>query len=237
MNSGPHARAWRKRSAPALQSYLQALHSPGADLTALFEKEFAGVDLQGRLDAYLSRGDMAYVDLAAVVPRRAAPRVRSLTEGEAHVHRAWLWSGAPDKDEGRSRMREHLAAARGDANSRARARVVSATIRAIDRDFAGAEREVADGLRLDPDDPELLHAHADLLLRRRADASAIADPLRKVARTGDQICTVARLDLMHGRVKRALALAIRGLDRNPGSALCRKCVEVARRALASGPGS
>ncbi len=222
---------------PRFQAFLKGLTAPDADHAAVFAREFAGVNLQGRLDAYLAVGDMAYVDLPAAAPRRAAPRVRALTRGQAHVHRAWLWSGAPDREEARGRIREHLAAARRDPHSRARARVVSATVLAIAGDFAAAEHEIADGLRRDPDDPELLHAHADLLLRRRADASAIANPLRKVARTADQICTVARIDLMQGQVKRALALATRGLDRDPSSALCRKCVEVASSAIVSRPGS
>jgi hypothetical protein len=221
---------------PRFQAFLRGLTAPDADHAAVFAREFAGVDLQGRLDAYLASGATVYVDLPAAAQRRAAPRVRALSQGEAHVHRAWLWSGAPDRDEARGRMRAHLAAAVRDSHSRARARVVAATVLAIAGDFAAAEREIADGLRRDPDDPELLHAHADLLLLRRADASAIADPLRKVARTADQICTVARLDLMQGHIKRALALATRGLDRNPGSTLCRKCIEVARSALISRPG-
>jgi hypothetical protein len=215
--------------------YLQALRSPGADTAAAFEEAFAGVDLQRRLDAYVESGRLPTVARAVAVPRRAAPRIRLMPSGEAHVHRAWLWWDAPDRNQSRERMRQHLAAARREPSSRARARVLYAAVLAIAGDMAAAERQVAQGLRSDPSDPALLHAHAELLIRRGADASATADRLRRVTRTADQLCTVAFVDLARGRVEHALRLAGRGLAMQPGSQLCRRCVKVARAALAERP--
>jgi hypothetical protein len=223
-------------------AFLDGLRRVDADASALFAESFRGVDLQARLDDYLRRGDMPYLHVRAPAVRTSAARVRPMSAGEAHLHWAWLWSDAPAGQEARARVAEHLDAARKDPATRARAHLLAAELLVASRDMAGAEREVTEGLRAAPRDPELLHAEVDLAIARRSDPSAAAALLRQVARTGEQLCAVSAADLAAGHPSRAIADAMRGLVASPGSRSCRRHIELARKALranrtAAPPGS
>ncbi len=213
-------------------AFLVDLRRPDADPAALLAKRFRGIDLQERLDRYIRLGSWPYVPRSATVPRSPAPaRVRALTAGEAHLQWARLWAGAPASEEARRRRAMHLAAASAREDSRVRAHLLSAAGRAVEGDLAGAEREVRDAMRVAPRDPELLHALVELQLERRADPTAAAARLREVARTGEQLCALAAVDLRLGRPDRALSLAMRGLAARPSSDRCRRYIDLARAAL------
>jgi hypothetical protein len=204
----------------------------------LLRRHFDVAALQARLDAYVARERFTYVRLPIQLPPRVAPRIRSMSSGEGHLQWAWLWT-ASRMDEAPSRRRAHLDAAIQDPGVRTQAYALSAMlrIRLGGHVLAGAERAVDDGLALEPDAPALLHAKVDLLLARRADPSAPADRLRRVARGAEQLCTVAEADLVSGRARQALALAAAALERWPGASRCRHIVERARAAIARAPGA
>lgn len=216
---------------PRFVRFLRGLRELDVDPAALFAREFGGVPLQERLDGYVGRGQFAHRELSARSQRRSAARVRRMTAGETHLHRAWLWSGAIVKQDGRRHVREHLAAARRDPAGRAAAHVLAAINLVVAHDLGGAEREVLDGLRFAPADPSLLQAYVELLLERGADAVAAAARLRAVARTPEQMCTLAMAAIARGAADEALALAARGLQMKPRSWRCRKVERVARGAL------
>ncbi|HTE51504.1 MAG TPA: hypothetical protein VK698_11710 [Kofleriaceae bacterium] len=211
-------------------AFLTGLRRVDADPEKLFAAHFGDVDLQARLRAYILRGRYPYVVLRTAVPRRAAPLVRPMSPGEGHLQWAWLWAGVSG-DKGGRHLREHLDAAERDPNTTGRAHLLAAITRALARDLAGAEREVQVGLRAAPDDPALLHAEIDLLIARDADPSRVAARLRPLARTADQLCSVAAADLVARDVRQALNLGLRALQRKPTSRTCRKIVELARTSM------
>jgi len=213
-------------------SFLTALSEMEGDPESLFTREFEDVHLQRRLTDYLRRGRFPTYRHAADKVEQSAVAIYPMTTGEAHLHWAWLWAGTADKKAFRWREREHLAAAKRDPAVRPRAHLLAAALSRLDRDLAGVEREVTEGLRAAPTDPALLHAYLDVLFARKADVSAAAQKLRLVARTADQICTLARVELAYGNVEKGLALARRGLIMKPSSWLCRKSVEAARKHVA-----
>jgi hypothetical protein len=216
--------------------FLGGLRRLDADPDALFAAEFEGVDLQARLTRYLLAGHWPYIRRPAPAPRNVAARVSTMSAGDAHLHWAWLWSSHWAKEGGDQRVREHLQAARQHPATRARAHLFAATLRLGARDLAGAEREVTAGLRRAPRDPQLLHAQVELLLERGADASGPAGRLAAVARTGEQLCAVADVELARGRLQEALRFAVRGLDARPSSSRCRQSIDRARQGLrARGP--
>ncbi|HTE54042.1 MAG TPA: hypothetical protein VK698_24470 [Kofleriaceae bacterium] len=224
---------------PRFVAFQQDLIHSETDPKDLFLKHFEGVPLQERLDAYIAGEKFALVRRPVAVPPRAAPRIRAMATGEANLHWAWLWSTLLKDGDAASHRREHLFAAMKDPGTRADAYVLKALLRldGPDEDWAGAERDIEEGLRLEPDAPAVLHARIDLLLRRGADASVPAERLRRVARTSEQRCAVARVDLASGRARQSLVLATAGLKHRPSSWTCRKTVEQARDALAGAPGS
>jgi hypothetical protein len=212
--------------------FLEALRSGETDPEVLFAAYFGDARLQDRLNDYLSRGKFPSRRFRIPPPRYADLRARHMTAGEAHAHWAWMWLTSARNGESRERMREHLDAAKADPAARAGAHVLAAAFSRFAGDVSGAEREVNEGLRVAPDDPGLLHARVDLLLARGADASAAAAQLGAVARTAEQLCAVARADLVGGHPGRALAFAARGRAMKPNSTLCRRCVDVATKAIA-----
>jgi hypothetical protein len=216
--------------------FLGGLRQLDADPNALFAAEFEGVDLQARLTRHLLDGRWPNTRRPAPAPRNVAARVSTISAGDAHVHWAWLWSSRWAGERSEQRVREHLAAARQHPASRARAHLVAATLRLAARDPAGAEREVMAGLRLAPRDPQLLHAQVELLLERGADVSGPAGRLAAVARTGEQLCALAEVELARGRAQQAHGYAARGLAARPSSSRCRRSIDRARQSLrARGP--
>jgi hypothetical protein len=212
------------------QAYLGELTRYDADAAALFARHFGDAALQDRLDAYLGAGSFAYVVLRVAPVRRAPPRVRAMSESEAHLMWAWLWFEA-DQDDGTARARQHLEEAGADPRARLRAQLVAALARLEKEDAAGAERAVDSGLKGAPGDPALLQAKIELLLDRQADASAPAERLRPLARTAGQLCAVGRADLAAGNARRALALGLRGLVASRRALSCLRLVELARKAM------
>jgi len=214
---------------PRFARFLAGLRELDVDPRALFAREFEGLHLQERLERYLAAGRFPRRVLPAHPARRgSAPRVRRMTEGETHLHRAWLWSGATIKPGGRRKMIEHLSAARRDPATRAAAHLLAAIDLVLAHDLGRAEREVEDGLRVAPMDPALLQAQVELLLERQADATSAAERLRAVARTPDQLCTLGLVALNRGDAGEGLALARRGLAMKPSSWGCRRVVQAAR---------
>lgn len=213
---------------PRLVAFLGELARSKEDPAALFEKHFAGVALQEKLDRYVLDGLFRYARRPVRAARRGAPRVRAMTAGEANLHLAWLWSGATDKADAEARRREHQAAALADPSSRGEAHTMAAVVRlASSRDFAAAEREIDEGLRVAPSDATLLHAKVDLVLHRKGDATEIAGRLREVARTASQMCAVARVELAAGRLQAAVQLARAALKRRPSAWDCREVLDEA----------
>jgi hypothetical protein len=213
------------------REFLASLGRLEGDPLALFQSAFGGAGLEARLTAYLARRDLPVLERAADAGRRSAVSIHPMSAGEAHLHWAWLWAGAPNSPNSRRRTLEHLAAAKDHPAMRARAHLLAAALLYLDRDLAGVEREVKEGLRAAPGDPALLHATLDLRLAHNADPSTAAARLRPVARTADQICAVARAKLVEGDPVEALSLATTGLTRKRNSWLCWKCAEVARHSL------
>lgn len=205
----------------AFASFLQAVRSPGADAGQAFRSAFAGVDLQGRFERLLHGQQTLEITRPTSPPRRAPARSRAMSEPEAHIHRAWLLA-VRHTDEARARARQHIESAREDPRTRARAHLVAAAMRFQERDWSGAEREVIEGLRSHPADPELLHARVDIQLARGADPTAAAGSLRRVARTAGQWCALARVELARGDRAAARELAAKALELDPSSARCRR---------------
>jgi hypothetical protein len=217
---------------PRFSRYLGALREVEADAAALFAGAFRGVDLQRELDDHVRRARMGRVRMRARAPRPIAARVRAMTEGEAHLHRAWLWGGAPAR-EARDRLTVHLEAARGARQSdvRTRARLLTAVARYSEGDPHSALREVTQALRAAPKDPELLHAELELLLEIGRDPSATRRRLSAVAHTAAQLCALADVALRRGEIDAALGLALRGLEARRNSPTCRAQLQAARKSM------
>jgi hypothetical protein len=217
---------------PRFSRYLGALREVETDPDALFAGAFRGIDLQRHLDDHVRRSKMGQVRMRAPAQRPIAARVRAMTEGEAHLHRAWLWGGAPARA-ARDRMNVHLQAARDarETDVRTRARLLTAIAHYSAGDPVGAEREVTRALRAAPKDPELLHAELELLLEIGRDASAAERRLSAVARTADQICALSTVALRRGEVDAAMGLALRGLAARRSSPACRAQLQAARGAM------
>jgi hypothetical protein len=217
---------------PRFSRYLGALREVETDPAALFAGAFRGIDLQRHLDDHVRRAKMGQVRMRAPAPRPIAARVRAMTEGEAHLHRAWLWGGAPAR-EARARMTVHLQAARvaRESEVRTRARLLTAIARHSEGDPYGAEREVTQALRAAPKDPELLHAELELLLEMGRDPSAAERRLSAVARTAAQICALATVALRRGEIDAAMGLVRRGLEARRSSPTCRTQLQAAREAM------
>ena len=218
---------------PRFAAYLAALRRSDKEPSALFAEHFREVPLQERLTRYLVAGQFPYNEGPVRLPRRLAPRAHPMSAGDTHLHLAWLWFGADHDADARGRALEHLAEAKRDATSRPRAHVLAASELAFTDRADQAEREVSQGLRTAPNHPELLHAHMELLLHRKQDASAAARRLRPVARTANQLCALARLAFAHGDAGTARALAIRGLKMKPSARACRDFRLVVRSAAGS----
>jgi hypothetical protein len=216
---------------PRFSRYLGALREVETDPAALFAGAFRGIDLQRHLDDYVRRAKMDQVRMRAPAPRPIAARVRAMSEGEAHLHRAWLWGGAPAR-EARERMTVHLQAARAarESDVRSRARLLTAIARYSAGDAHGARREVTQALRAAPKDPELLHAELELLLEIGRDPTAAEQRLSAVARTDTQICALAAVALRRGEIDAAMRLARRGLDARRSSPTCRALLQATRDA-------
>jgi hypothetical protein len=213
-------------------AFLHELRRPEADPRKTFADSFRGVDLQARLDRYVRRGRMPYVSTTAPVPRRGAARVRQLSPGQAHLQWALLWSGAGDQDDAREAMVAHLAAARAHSDTRVRAHLLAAASLAGSGDTAAGEREVAEALGLAPRDAEALHALVELRLARNHDPTAAAARLQQVARSAEQLCALAAVELRRGNRADALGFAMLGLEIRPTSKRCRRHAEQARPAPA-----
>ncbi len=210
---------------PRYQRFLQQLAPLGADPVAAFRLAFEGVDLQRLLDDSLDVYPLGRRQMQVAPPRRARPSVGAMLPAETHLHWAWLWLTSRPGPETRARARGHLKEALGDPTTRRRAQLLEAALVLIERGPAAAEPLVDAALRESPGDDELLHARLDLLRERRADPAAIAaaaEELRRVARTADQLCAVARQDVARGDLASARALAARGRSMRPGSLLCRR---------------
>ena len=217
---------------PRFMAYLQGLTRLDGDPQALFIKTFEGVPLQERLNAYLKAGVFPWLALRSSdgAVREEDARVREMPEAEGHLHMGWLWSGVPG-EEVREPLRQHLASAKQHQGTRADAHVLGAIILGQNQDPAGAEREVVEGTKYAPGDASLLQAHLHLLIERRASTAAVlaaAERLRPIARTADQLCMLANVELGKGDPAAARALAARGLTMKPRSRLCRRVEEMAR---------
>lgn len=212
---------------PRFVAFLQDLARSKEDPAALFEKQLGGVALQQRLDRYVLDGLFRYVRRPVQLPRRGTPRVRTMTNGEANLHLAWLWAGPSEHEGADARRREHQSAALADATVADESHALAAMLRVVAGDLAAAEREVDDGLRASPGDAMLLHAKVDLLLNRKADATEVAGRLRKVARTASQMCAVGRVELAAGHIQAAVQLARAALKKRPSAWDCREVLDQA----------
>jgi hypothetical protein len=216
---------------PRFRNYLEALRNFGGDPEAVFTRTFDGVPLQERLEAYLKRGAFPLMASRSSVgaARKADARVREMRDGEAHLHLAWLWSGVLDRG-GRGPFLAHLAAAKRHERTRVDTTLLGALVLLERKDPVGAERQVVAALRDAPGDASVLQAHLHLLLERRAPAAAVlavAERLRPLARTADQLCTLARVELGKQDAAAARELVVRGLTLRPSSWLCRRVEEQA----------
>lgn len=210
---------------PRYQRFLALLAPLGARPAAAFQQAFEGVDLQRLLDDSLDVYPLGRRQLPVSLPRRGRPGVAQMLPAETQLHWAWLWLTSSAGPEARARARVHLDQALRDPTTRRRAQLLEAARVLVERGAAAAEPIIAAALRENPGDGELLHARLDLLRERRADRAEIAaaaDELRAVARTGDQLCAVAREDVARGDLASARALAGRGRALRPGSLLCRR---------------
>jgi tetratricopeptide (TPR) repeat protein len=212
---------------PRYEAFLAELRTPGHDPRAVFARAFEGVPLQDRLNAYLQRGQFDVLESrpSAVIPRsgRINPRIRDMQEEEAHLHLAWMHAGMTGED-GLSRFREHVAAAKRHPRTRRAAYLVAAMALLGTRDLAGAEREVQAALRDAPDDAALLEAHVDILLAgtpSAAELDAAAERLQRVARTPGQLCSLAQVALRRGDRRTAAELSARALELDPRLLMCR----------------
>lgn len=218
---------------PRFEQYLRGLKNPRTDPRGSFAELFDGEMLQDRLNEYLRRGsfDMLQSKHPFVEPREAGsdPQVRDMPEEEAHIHLAWLGARARAPKH-RERVQLHAAAAKQNPRTRDAAYLVAAYALLSNRDLAGAEREVQDGLRGAPDNPFLLEAQLDLLFDRRAGAAELAraaERLRPVARTYGAFCSLALAALYTGDRTSARELAERGLQLDPRGIGCRDVAELA----------
>jgi hypothetical protein len=217
--------------APRFETYLSGLKNVRVDPRGLFAKLFQDVPLQLRLIEYLARGSFDTLQSTHPFEPEAGsgPRVRDMPEAEAHVHLAWLGARTRDPDR-RERVRLHLATAKQDPRTRVAACLVAAYALLANRDLAGAEREVQDGLRDAPDNPSLLEAQLDVLLDRKAGAAELttaAQRLQPVARTSGAVCSLALAALRTGNRASARELAERALQLDPRGIGCRDSAELA----------
>jgi hypothetical protein len=212
--------------APRFEAYLAGLRTARGNRRVLFAKSFEDVPLQDRLNAYVRRGefDMLQSRPSAVEAREIpSPRVRAMDEEEAHLHLAWLDARSRDQQR-RERFRVHLAAAKQNPRTRNAAILVAADALYGRNDLVGADREVQDGLRSEPDNASFLEAHLDILLARNAPVAELkmaAERLRPRATTGGAFCSLAMVANRTGDRKAALELSERGLQLSPRLPTCR----------------
>jgi hypothetical protein len=150
---------------PRFARYLQSLRGGKGDPDALFAQAFQGVPLQSRFTGYVRRGEFQLLLKPIEPPTEVSVRVRSMSPAEAHLEWARLLCCRDDRAN-REHLREHLLAAKRSPETRSRAHLLAALRLVADKDLAGAEREVLDGLRTDPKNPSLLEARLDLQRRQ-----------------------------------------------------------------------
>jgi hypothetical protein len=208
--------------APVFERYLAELQTSRGDPRAAFARAFDGVPLQDRLNVYLRRPSMDLLrsgpPAAAALQEPASIRVRAMPSDEAHLHLAWLSRGLDE------RFRLHIEEAKRSSRTRTAAHLLAAAARLADRDFAGAEREIREGQRGDPDNVAFLEAQVDILLARKAppaELDAAVAQLRPRAVTAGQICTLATVALRMGDRKTAQELSERSVQLRPRLAMCR----------------
>jgi len=205
---------------PRFETYLTALRRGGANSRTLFTETFKDVPLQDRLTAYVARGKFEMLQsppLGGALGPNPAIHVRGMAAEEGHLQLAWLGANSPS-NEVRERAQIHLAAAKQQPRTRDTAYLLAAYTRFNQRDLAGAEREVQDGLRGATNRAAFLEAHLDILLARHASIAelrAAADELRPLATTAGALCSLAVAAAATGDPKGAAALADRARHLNP----------------------